>query len=844
MSNYIKNLSELNKDSIPEAGGKGANLGILIHAGLPVPAGFVITTNAYRAHLDEADLQKRIQERLEKIKNQDITAITAASVDISSWIENAPMPIRVQKEVKFAFDSLTSETIAAVAVRSSATAEDLPTASFAGQHDTFLGVYGINSALLHIKKCWVSLWTPQAITYRISMGFEHLKVELAVVVQAMIASEAAGVMFTANPVSGNSEEILISAGYGLGESVVSGLITPDTYILTKTGDIKEKVLGSKEQRIMLTETGLVTEAVLQNKRKTYCLRANELKQLTNLANLVERHYNCAMDIEWALFQGSIYLLQARPITTIDAGSEDLKILGPEDKIIFQGTKPSLGMQSILEHCPYPHTPLDFACFSNFYQGVFTQFYEMGLKPPKEQIKPVERESGCVAISYHTPSLSPSMLWKVPTQLIKNSTKNTDELWLTASTEMNLWINKITTTTRNTNNTIKLTKLMEQAMKEYGEFVYKRFSLIGTPSVIAELKLMSLIKKVMGKEKAGEIKERLMRALPFRTALQNKALMKVAEAAAFSGKNSTHFKNELNNFLQIYGDRPSIGMGRMISPPTWCEKPELIDTLIDALQSDILLHDSEESYKKQEADYELVKNIIQQGLKPGEYLKFLNYLEKIRNSVILREESVFYLEKLTGCLHRMALKLGSLLVKQRMITEAEDIFFIFMEELEPVSKKQLEIKERIEKRKKAFDKVNAAHDKGVHWMISTGSIPIFETKKDKKQGKKDNPSEIKGSAASRGIYEGSVCIVRKLSEFSKLKKGDILVSPYTAPIWTPLFKVASAIVTEIGSASSHAAIIAREYGIPAVVAIENATTLLRDGQRIRVDGTNGTITLLI
>lgn len=264
---YTKNLSELNKDSLLEAGGKGANLGELIYAGLPVPPGFVVTTKAYRAHLKGSGLYERISERLAQLKGNDILKITDISRDISLWIQEAHMPVEVQKVVMDNIGSLSEKSAAGeklfVAVRSSATAEDLPSASFAGQHDTFLGIYGIETVLEHVKKCWLSLWTPQAISYRISMGFEHLKVDLAVVVQTIVDSEVAGVMFTANPVSGDKDELLISAGYGLGEAVVSGMITPDTFIMTKDGQVKEKLLGSKDKKIVLSDNGTLTETVPQ-----------------------------------------------------------------------------------------------------------------------------------------------------------------------------------------------------------------------------------------------------------------------------------------------------------------------------------------------------------------------------------------------------------------------------------------------------------------------------------------------------------------------------------------------------------------------------------------------------
>ncbi|WP_411680056.1 PEP/pyruvate-binding domain-containing protein [Clostridium thailandense] len=569
-SDYTKTLKELNKDSLHEAGGKGANLGELINAGLPVPPGFLVITGAYRTHLEASNLKKSIEKMLENLKEQDIDEISEASNCISSWIEEAPMPLEVQEEVDRAFESLSKEMGAdvnlSVAVRSSATAEDLPAASFAGQHETYLGVYGKEEVFKYVKKCWASLWSPQAIAYRLSMNFDHLEVDLAVVVQAMIDSQAAGVMFTANPVNGNNNEILISAGYGLGESVASGLITPDSFIITKEGRVKEKTLGSKEFSIKLTEKGTITEEVPKSKRKLFCLGDDEFMQLANLAKLVEKHYGSSMDTEWALLGGKIYLLQARPITTIISDSEDFNILGPEDKIIYAGKKAPFGLQSVMEHSIYPHTPLDFACFSHFYQGIYTSFADAGIKMPKNQNKPVERESGCVALSYEGPGVSPAIIWKGPKLLIKSLFQDNDILWQAFSREISEWLKKM--------------------------------------------------------DNAEEYKESLFRDLPFRTALQNKTLMKIAQAEALNGKDSIAFKNELKGFLDEYGDRPYIGAGRMLSPNTWQEKPETIDEIIDALLCNTAALNPKESFKKQEEDYEAAKEVIKKGLKPAEYDKFI------------------------------------------------------------------------------------------------------------------------------------------------------------------------------------------------------------------------------
>jgi len=229
------------------------------------------------------------------------------------------------------------------------------------------------------------------------------------------------------------------------------------------------------------------------------------------------------------------------------------------------------------------------------------------------------------------------------------------------------------------------------------------------------------------------------------------------------------------------------------------------------------------------------------LNKKQYDNFLTILDLAREGVIIREEGLFYIEKLTSCVRRLSLKLGTMLEEKGILSEASDIFFLFLEELGPVAAGQLDLQGKIDKRQSAYKKVYAAHEKGIHWMIATGSFPVFN-KKAKQAKNIENPNEIKGISASRGVYEGPVCIVRGPSEFHKLKKGDILVSPYTAPVWTPLFRLASAVVTEIGSAGSHAAIVSREYGLPCIVDIPGITTRLKDGQMVRVDGTKGIITV--
>ena len=840
MSDYIKNLTELNEDSLPEAGGKGANLGVLINARLPVPPGFAVIARAYRAHLEAANLVDRINQRLSGLQEENIDLIAKASSEISSWIEQAPMPTPIQQEISNGYEELCRKVNSpdlAVAVRSSATAEDLPTASFAGQQETYLGVREKSSVLNHVKKCWASLWTPQAMSYRMSMGFDHLKVDLAVVVQAMIPSEAAGVMFTANPVTGNPDELLVSASYGLGEAVVSGLVTPDTFLLRKNGTVKEKTLGSKEEMIVMSAGGTVTKPVMPAKQRTFCIGDNELLHLAKLASLVEAHYGRPQDTEWGLYNGKIYLLQARPITTLGANAPSL--LEPGEEIIYKGKKAPHMFGDFMEHAPEPMTPLDFA---NYCQGdhAFSRFFsKLGFRLPKNPTKPVERKSGCVAIELSAPGFSPAVLWKMPAFIKKGSKVDPIVAWKPLAEDMLAWLERTKAKERKLCNAEEAAKLLVQALDEFGLFMERRFLAVFMAGQKAEKKIDKILARV-GSE-ALDLKASLLRALPFRTALQNQALTELAAVAMKKGKNSKEYTEELAKLLKVYGDRPAFGMIPLLSIPTWNENPDLVNELVDTLLSDPASLDWRENQRQQKQEYEKAVNRVKSALSIKASLDFDKTLAILRNSIIVREESLFLIEQMTAEMRRIALILGEFLVENGLIGEVNEVFFLFASELVPMAKGKLNMGARISKRKTAYKKVCAAHEQGVHWFFSTGSFPEFKEKK--KQHAKAEPNTLYGLAASPGVTTGIVCIVRNPSEFSKMKKGDILVAPFTAPVWTPLFRLASAVVTEIGSPLSHAAIVSREYGIPAVCAVQNVTGLLKDGQRIRVDGIKGTVTIL-
>lgn len=353
MSNYryIKWFEEISKNDVGIVGGKGANLGELTNFGLPVPPGFCVTAQAYRDFVDHAHLQEKVKSIMKDLDVDDTKALTEAGEKIRSILTEAPIKKEIEEEIKKAYREFQERLglkNPEVAVRSSATAEDLPDASFAGQQDTYLHISGEDELLSHARSCWASLWTARAIYYREKQSYDHFEVALSVVVQMMVKSEKSGVMFTANPITGDKSQIMINASWGLGEAVVSGTVTPDDYLIDKkTGKVLEKYIADKNSMVVDKTDGVgteqrpVSEVLGAEYVSSECLNKDELKKLIEMGLLVESMYGNVQDTEWGFDKNTkkFYFLQSRPITTIkdtkinpdDYRKKDNKIANAEDK---------------------------------------------------------------------------------------------------------------------------------------------------------------------------------------------------------------------------------------------------------------------------------------------------------------------------------------------------------------------------------------------------------------------------------------------------------------------------------------------------------------------------------
>ncbi len=342
---YILDFEKLDKNSLPIVGGKNASLGEMIKAEIRVPPGFAVTTDSYLLFITAAGIKDKIIEYVSDLDPDDVAALNQASADVQELIKQTTIPEPVVKAIADGYSQLCSKCaveIIPVAVRSSATAEDLPTASFAGQQDTYLWIQGADQVVTHVQNCWASLYTPRAIAYRIKNEFPHEKVLISVGIQKMVNSKAAGVMFTLNPTDGDISKVVIEGSWGLGETVVSGSVNPDKFVVDKVMlEINERTISTKHiECVYDLEQGKVIDAdVAEDIQCTCCLADDEIKALVRAAKNIENHYGRPMDIEWAIdkdlsFPENVFIVQARPETvwsqrkteSVIAGKSGLQLL--------------------------------------------------------------------------------------------------------------------------------------------------------------------------------------------------------------------------------------------------------------------------------------------------------------------------------------------------------------------------------------------------------------------------------------------------------------------------------------------------------------------------------------
>ncbi|MCM1335163.1 MAG: PEP-utilizing enzyme [Bacteroides sp.] len=823
----IRQFNEVGKNDVMTVGGKGANLGEMTRAGLNVPPGFVVTADAYRAFLTANGIDGEIDALLAEA-GADEEKLYAAAETIRALIEGGAIPEPLRDAVRLSYLSLCEGAGVGdlrVAVRSSATAEDLPDASFAGQQETYLNVIGFDALLKNIVLCYASLWGNRAVSYRQNQGYDQRSVALAVVVQEMVESEKAGVLFTANPVNHRRDEMQLNASYGLGEAVVSGKVTADTFICGKEGRIRSSVVGSKEIEIVYAENGdgenIKEVAVPPEKRGVLCLSEKEVAALCKAAVDVEDYYGCPMDIEWAVRGGNAYILQARAITTLadDVDEAEIERYVGRNKITGALRK---NFAFLLEKMPVAQLPLDHSFCGAVNNQKARIFSEVGLLISME---PRIDDDGVMILPPNDKRIS-GKIFKAPALIkeLKNLPycREKCEYYLERYQKS---VDKMAKLPFDQLSLAECGRYIDDAYRLVQRIAYARFRYALFPGVLASRGIEKTLKKISPDLSVYD----LYVDLDYKTVIVTRDIAALAErigadealsAAVLGGESCAKicrdfpaFAEELEAFMKKHGMKSDYNC-YCIYAKSFVEAPDRFISIIKPLIN-----------APAEADAEKFAPLMEKlravcGEKS--FPKIKERIDCIRAFHVAREESQYQWETVFHYSKRIFEHAALLCTGNTAITES--VAYLFFDEFTAMCREGFtdRYKEMIERRRAKRPLAEKV------WERS--KLYVFEGQGD----------VLTGVGGSGGEAVGRVCIVRSPEEFYKLKKGDILVCPYTDPEWTPLFKVAAAVVADTGAALSHAAIVAREYGIPAVLGVGLATTRYRDGEMIRVNGSKGEV----
>ncbi|MEE8397998.1 MAG: PEP/pyruvate-binding domain-containing protein [Desulfobacterales bacterium] len=899
-------------DGLEVLGGKGRSLARMINAGFAVPGGFHLTTAAYRGFVADNDLQAKIVAQAKPEVREGRASFETASSTIQALIGEHELSPDLVTELREAYAALDGDD-PAVAVRSSANAEDLPGLSFAGQQETYLNVCGADALVAAVRNCWASLWTTQAISYRHQNGIDQDSVAMAVVVQIMVPADVAGILFTANPATGERSEMIINASFGLGEAVVGGQVTPDTYIVDRGSmTVKETMIGPKEQKIVSDgNQGTRLEDVSEEERAQSSLSDALLSELATLSARVEEHFDgMPQDIEWAIVDGKVSLLQSRPITNLPPQPIEVEWEPPE------GIK-GLVRRQLIENVPDPTFPLfdelylhkglagkkpggrsgfttlhgfafQIAGFSQ--QKTDEQFFrelkearEKAAQTPEvkaqeahdlqlflDQLSEVERaDFQVMADALDTDNIAHAVTMPEsdnPTYTAFHKTLTNDRQhkdWreravpeLEAATEKWRQVDLKTASDEQL-----MTGIRELAAAEGWYWSSNGGHTFGVAKSTDD-QLQCFLRETLpdhnftsGQFLSG-FKSRIMQANDdlydvckmirandslYETVvtIPAKRLMGVLETHPDSGP----VLKALDTYLQTYGHQ---GYSLDFGEPTQIEDPSVLFVSLKAMVQNKNYnpkqHEEQARAKREKAMQEITA--LLDGL---QYWQLRYRLWFTGKYYPIREESCFVLGTAWPVLRPMASELGRRLVDVGTLADPEDIYFLWTAEIEPALEARKEgkaVPEYIQLTAERHELREARRR-----LHPPGTIPpeIRENpgvKFKETQFVNDESSDtLRGIPVSPGTITGPASVIHNADEFDQMQPGSILVCPMTSPAWTQLFAHASGLVTDIGGILGHGSIVAREYGIPAVVGTGTITVRVKSGQILEVDGDAGTVKIL-
>ncbi|CAH1227829.1 rifamycin-inactivating phosphotransferase RphC [Paenibacillus allorhizoplanae] len=864
MSSLVLGFQEMDKAQLLLVGGKGLNLGELSRIeGLQVPEGFSVTTVGYQRAIGHNESYHALLDRLTMLKVDDRDQIGEISKQIRQIIMDTEIPSDIVKAVSHYLSQFGDEH--AYAIRSSATAEDLPHASFAGQQDTYLNIIGLDAILQHISLCWASLFTDRAVIYRMQNGFDHSQVYLAVIVQRMVFPQASGILFTADPITSNRKLLSIDASYGLGEALVSGLVSADSYTVQGEEIVNKRIATKKLAIYGRKEGGTETKQLAPDQQTSQTLTDQQIVQLALIGRQIEAYFGSPQDIEWCLADDTFYIVQSRPITTLypipEANDQEnhVYLSVGHQQMMTDPIKP-LGLSFYLLITPAPMRKAGGRLF---------------IDVAPRLAKPVDRETLLTTIG-SDPLIKGALMTIIERDFIKllpnvqtapiPGRSNTDMLEeiennpnivsdLIASNRASVEELKQNIQTKSGSDLLDF--ILEDIQQLRKILFDPRSTAVFMTAINASLWINEKMNEWLGEKNAADT---LSQSVPYNiTSEMGLALMGVAdrirpypevieylqhvkedifldELVKFEGGQEAH--DEIYAYLHKYGMRCAGEID--ISKTRWSEKPI---TLVPMILGNIKAFEPNEGHRKfekgrQEAlekEQELLARLIQlpDGEQKAEETKRM--IRRIRNFIGYREYPKYGWVSRYFVYKQALLKEAEQLVQACVIREKEDIFYLSFEEIHEVVRTNKLDYQIISKRKddyKFFEKLTPPR------VITSDGEIVSGT-----YNRENLPAEaIVGLPVSSGVIEGRARVILNMED-ANLEEGDILVTAFTDPGWTPLFVSIKGLVTEVGGLMTHGAVIAREYGLPAVVGVENATKLIKDGQRIRVHGTEGYIEIV-
>jgi pyruvate,water dikinase len=865
MGRYVLDLQEIDETQVAVVGGKGAMLGELSRIeGIHVPPGFCVTTDAFeRALAQTPSIDDRL-ERLSQLQPDDRDAIRALSAEIRRGIDGVAIREDLAAAIAGALTRLGEQ--AAYAVRSSATAEDSPSASFAGQHDTYLNIVGPAAILQHVSQCWASLFTERAVTYRLRSGFDHRQVQMAVVVQQMVLPQASGILFTADPVTSNRTVTSVEASFGLGEALVSGLVNADVYKV-HDGDIITKEVGSKRLAIhALPDGGTQEQAIDPERQEEPALTDAQVVQLAQLGRRIEAHFDRPQDIEWCLVDDDFRIVQSRPITTlfpipeIGDGADHVYVSVGHQQMMTDAMKPlGLSFWQLTAARPMYDAGgrlfVDIATELGSAAGRVRMVEGLGQSDPLigDALRTVVERDFIPLRPDDGPGDTPAAAPPAPPTPIETDPAIVTELIARNQASVAALKREIAT-----NSESALLDFILEDIQELKRLLFDRQGHeVFMSAMEAAWWLNERLEDWLGEKNPADT---LTQSVPNNvTSEMGLALLAVADVirphpdvvAFLQDVEDEGFLDELPKltggleardairaYLDTYGMRCAGEID--ITRPRWSERPT---TLVPMILTNVKNFDEGAGERRfeegrQEAwnkERELLERLraLPDGERKADETK--QKIDRVRTFIGYREYPKYGMVSRYFVYKQALLEEAERLVQAHVVADKEDIFYLRFHELQEVVRSNQVDDELISRRKDAFRSYQALTAPRV--LTSDGEAIAGSYRRD------DLPAgALVGLAVSAGTIEGRARVILDIEE-ADLEPGDILVTAYTDPSWAALFVAVHGLVTEVGGLMTHGAVIAREYGLPAVVGVEHATELIQDGQRIRVHGTDGYVEIV-